>query len=340
MIAWHEDFCAELAGRGFHVIRFDNRDVGRSTAMRDLPVPTLRQLALRSKKAAGYTLSDMASDAVGLLDRLDIERAHVVGASMGGMIAQTIAIEHPERVLSLASIMSNTGARWSGQPRLADLPRAARARRPRSATPTSTTCRRSTGVIGSPGFDRDEDDLREIAGRSYDRGRNPAGSARQLAAIIASGDRTRRLRRLRVPTVVIHGTKDRLVAPSGGRATAKAIPGARLVRIEGMGHDLPRGAWPQIVGAIAENAARAGERRAVRRRRGHRGSGRAARIRPQDDHAAPRSEDAPAAAGCHWLVPVAGLGAVAACGGPRGARRPSRRLVATPCRSPTRDGRS
>jgi pimeloyl-ACP methyl ester carboxylesterase len=262
MIAWHEDFCAELAGRGFHVIRFDNRDVGRSSAMRDLPVPTIRQLALRSKKAAGYTLSDMAADAIGLLDKLGIERAHVVGASMGGMIAQTIAIEHPQRVLSLCSIMSNTGARLSGQPRLATY-------RVLLGTPPQDRDRfidhvvKMYRVIGSPGFDRDEDDLRDVAGRSYDRGRNPAGSGRQLAAIIASGDRTAGLRGLRVPTVVIHGTKDKLVSPSGGRATAKAIPGARLVKIEGMGHDLPRGTWPQIIGAIAENAARAGAPAAV-----------------------------------------------------------------------------
>ena len=262
MIAWHEDFCAELAGRGFHVIRFDNRDVGRSSAMRDLPVPTLRQLALRSKKAAGYTLSDMAADAVGLLDQLGIERAHVVGASMGGMIAQTIGIDHPQRVLSLCSIMSNTGARWSGQPRLATY-RVLLGTPPKDRDKFIDHVVKMYRVIGSPGFDRDEDDLRDIAGRSYDRGRNPAGSGRQLAAIIASGDRTPGLRRVSVPTVIIHGTKDKLVSPSGGRATAKAIPGARLVTIEGMGHDLPRAAWPRIIGAIAENAARAGAPAAV-----------------------------------------------------------------------------
>ena len=262
MIAWHADFCAELAGHGFHVIRFDNRDVGRSTAMRDLPVPTLRQLALRSKKAAGYTLSDMAGDAVGLLDHLGIERAHVVGASMGGMIAQTIAIEHPDRVLSLCSIMSNTGARWSGQPKLATY-RVLLGTPPRARDKYVDHVQKVYKVIGSPDLERDEEDLRRLAARSYDRGLNPAGSGRQLAAIVASGDRTERLGAVSVPTVVIHGTKDRLVSPSGGRATAKAIPGARLVKVEGMGHDLPRAAWPQIIGAIAENAARAGQPAAV-----------------------------------------------------------------------------
>jgi pimeloyl-ACP methyl ester carboxylesterase len=262
MIAWQDDFCAQLADRGFHVIRFDNRDVGRSSAMRHIRVPTLRQLALRSKKAAGYTLEDMAGDAVGLLDQLGIERAHLVGASMGGMIAQTIAIEHSDRVLSLCSIMSNTGARWTGQPKLATY-------RVLLGTPPQDRDRfidhvvKMYRVIGSPGFDRNEDDLRDVAARSYDRGRNPAGSGRQLAAIIASGDRTERLRTISVPTVVIHGTKDRLVSPSGGRATAKAIPGARLVTIEGMGHDLPRGTWPRIIGAIAENSPRVAEPAAV-----------------------------------------------------------------------------
>ncbi len=258
MIAWHDDFCAELAGRGFYVIRFDNRDVGRSTAMRHLPVPTLRQLALRSKKAASYTLSDMARDAVGLLEALEIDRAHVAGASMGGMIAQTIAIEHPGRVLSLASIMSNTGARLSGQPQLATY-RVLLGRPPQDRDAFIDHVLKVYRVIGSPGFDRDEEDLRRIAALSYDRGRNPAGSGRQLAAIIASGNRAKRLPSITAPTVVIHGTKDRLVNPSGGRATAKAIPGARLVEIEGMGHDLPRGAWPQMIEAITANAARAGE---------------------------------------------------------------------------------
>ena len=218
------------------MIRFDNRDVGRSTAMRDLPVPTLRQLALRSKKAAGYTLSDMAGDAVGLLDHLGIERAHVVGASMGGMIAQTIAIEHPDRVLSLCSIMSNTGARWSGQPKLATYRVAARPSSRATATSFIEHVLRMYRVIGSPGFDRDEDDLRDIAGRSYDRGRNPAGSGRQLAAIIASGDRTAEPAR-GSPCRPSSSTAPRTSSssPSGGRATAKAIPGARARADRGHG---------------------------------------------------------------------------------------------------------
>jgi pimeloyl-ACP methyl ester carboxylesterase len=256
MLGWHEDLCAEIAGRGFHVIRYDNRDVGRSTALRDLPVPTIPQLLLRSKRAAGYTLADMADDGAGLLDRLGIERAHVVGASMGGMIAQTLAARRPERVLSLVSIMSNTGSRLSGQPKLSTY-RYLLGRPPQGRDAYIQHTVELFRLIGSPGFDRDEDDLRRMAALAYDRGRNPAGAVRQLAAIIASGDRTKLLRTIRAPTLVIHGTKDRLVRPSGGRATARAIPGARLLMIEGMGHDLPRGTWPQIVGGVADTAARA-----------------------------------------------------------------------------------
>jgi pimeloyl-ACP methyl ester carboxylesterase len=257
MLGWRSAFCEALADRGFHVIRFDNRDVGRSTKFSSHRPPTVGQLVRRDASAAAYTLADMADDGVGLLDCLGIDRAHVVGASMGGMIAQTIAFRHPERVLSLVSIMSNTGARWSGQPALSVysvlLKRAPRDREGFIAHHMDVFAR-----IGSPGFPRDEDDLRAMAAASYDRGHDPAAAGRQLAAILASGDRTEDLARIRVPTLVIHGTKDKLVAPSGGRATAKAIPGARLVTIEGMGHDLPRGAWPRIIEAIAENAARAG----------------------------------------------------------------------------------
>jgi pimeloyl-ACP methyl ester carboxylesterase len=257
MIAWHEEFCEALAARGFHVIRFDNRDIGRSTKLSHLPPPSLRQLALRDRRGAGYSLREMADDAVGLLDHLGIAGAHVVGASMGGMIAQTITIRHPQRVRSLVSIMSNTGARFSGQPALRVLPTFLR-RAPRDRDAFVEHVVGLYAAIGSPGFERNDDELRELAGRSFDRGVDPAGTARQLAAIQTESDRTPQLRRLDVPTLVIHGSADRLVAPSGGRATAKAIPGARLMMIEGMGHDLPRPAWPQIIDGIAETAERAG----------------------------------------------------------------------------------
>jgi pimeloyl-ACP methyl ester carboxylesterase len=257
MLGWREDFCARLAERGFHVVRYDNRDVGRSTRFSQHRPPTVAQVIRRDASAAAYTLDDMADDGVGLLDRLGVDRAHVVGASMGGMIAQTIAIRHPDRVLSLVSIMSNTGARWRGQPSVrmyGILLKSA----PRDRDAYVAHQMQVIAKIGSPGFPRDEVELRRSAERAFDRGHDPAGTGRQLAAILAATDRTEQLGSIRVPTLVIHGTKDRLVTPSGGRATAKAIPGARLLEIEGMGHDLPRGAWPQIIEAIAENAARAG----------------------------------------------------------------------------------
>jgi pimeloyl-ACP methyl ester carboxylesterase len=257
MLAWNAEFCEALAGRGFHVIRFDNRDVGRSQRIDGAP-PTLLQLLRRDKRAATYTLEDMAGDAVGLLDRLGIEHAHVVGASMGGMIAQLVAIRHPERVSSLVSIMSNTGARWRGQPSPRLYPVLLK-RPPRDREGYVRHSAWALRQIGSPGFPLDEDELRRLAERSYDRGLNPAGASRQLAAIVAAADRTSALRTLAVPTLVIHGTADRLIAPSGGRATARAVPGARLLMIEGMGHDHPRGAWPVLLDAIEQNAARAGE---------------------------------------------------------------------------------
>lgn len=255
MIAWRDDFCAGLAARGFFVIRFDNRDVGRSTTLDHLPVPTRGQLLRRDKSAASYTLDDMGLDVVGLLDRLEIEQAHVVGASMGAMIAQTVAAQHPARVLSLVSIMGNTGARWSGQPRLRSAMLLLGAPPPdRDAFVERMV--KTFSIIGSPGFERDEAELREFAQTAFDRGRNPAAGSRQLAAILATGDRTPSLRQITAPTLVIHGSADTLVRPSGGRATAKAIPDSRLLEIEGMGHDLPREAWPQIIDAIVENAAR------------------------------------------------------------------------------------
>jgi pimeloyl-ACP methyl ester carboxylesterase len=256
MIAWPEDMCRRLAELGFYVIRYDNRDVGRSTHMRGYRPPTIRQLLLRDKRAARYTLADMAADGIGLLDQLGIERAHVVGASMGGMIAQTMAARFPDRVLSLASIMSNTGHIWRGTPGLRVYPiflRRPAANREGAVESFLSVFR----LIGSPDFPFDEDEVRAAAGLSYDRGYNPAGTGRQLAAIIAAGDRTAELRTIAAPTVVIHGTKDRMVRPSGGHATAAAIRDSKLVLIEGMGHDFPRPAWDRILDAIVANTRRA-----------------------------------------------------------------------------------
>jgi pimeloyl-ACP methyl ester carboxylesterase len=256
MIAWPEPFCERLAGRGFFVIRHDNRDAGRSTHFRDRRPPTLRQLMVRDRSAAAYSLADMAGDSVGVLDHLGIERAHIAGASMGGMIAQTLAARFPERVLSLASIMSNTGHRWKGMPGLRVYPIFIRRPAPGREGAIESTLS-AFRLIGSPGFPFEEAELRRLADRSFERGHDPAGSSRQLAAILAAGDRTPELRRIAAPTVVIHGTRDRMVRPSGGRETAKAVPGAQLVEIDGMGHDLPPGAWDRIVDAIVANAQRA-----------------------------------------------------------------------------------
>ena len=255
MIAWHEDFCRELAGRGFHVVRFDNRDSGRSTHFPGRP-PTVRELLTRRLPAQPYTLEDMADDAAGLLRALDIAPAHVVGASMGGMIAQLLAARHPELVRSLASIMSSTGSRTKGQPALM-LYRFLLKRAPDEREAFVDHMERVFDAIGSPGFERDNEHLRELAGESFDRDDDRAASGRQLGAILKSGNRTKALRRISAPTVVIHGSADKLVRPSGGKATAKAIAGARLIKIDGMGHDLPRGAWRQIIDPVVWNAGRA-----------------------------------------------------------------------------------
>jgi len=256
MLAWHEDFCRELAGRGFFVIRYDNRDVGRSTHLEDTPPPRPAELLRRRIANPAYTLSDMADDAAGLLDALGLDSAHVVGASMGGMIAQTLAARHPARVRSLVSIMSTTGHRWKGQPAVRIYPYLL-ARPPRTKEESVQRLSRLFRVIGSPAFDRDEQELRTMAELAWERDSSRTGTARQLAAIVASGDRTPDVGRITAPTLVVHGSADRMVRPSGGRATAKAIPGAQLMMIRGMGHDLPRAVWPRLTAAIAEHAARA-----------------------------------------------------------------------------------
>jgi len=257
MIAWDDEFCELLAERGFRVVRFDNRDIGRSTKLTDAGVPGRVDLFLGRHPA--YLLSDMAGDAAGLMDHLGIDAAHVVGISMGGMIGQTLAIEHPDRVRSLVSLASTTGSRRAGQPTLRAF-RVMLAKAPRSREELVERVLRTYRLIGSPAYPMDEERLRRVAGASWDRGHDPRGVLRQMHAITASGDRTPRLRQLRLPVSVIHGTRDPLVRPSGGRATARAIPGARLRIVEGMGHDLPRELWPIFADDIADTASRAGWR--------------------------------------------------------------------------------
>lgn len=257
MITWPDEFCARLAGCGYHVIRFDNRDVGLSTHVQDAPEPDVVQAMGGDYSSAAYTLPDMAADAIGLLDALGIDSAHVVGASMGGMIVQCMAIDYPQRLRSMTSIMSTTGDPSVGRPSHAAL--AVLLAPP--VTDRAGTIERAVEaarVIGSPGFDRDEDMIRERAGRAYDRAFDPMGVARQLVAIQASEDRTAKLASVTVPTLVVHGGSDALVDVSGGKATAAAIPGATLMIVDGMSHDLPEGAWPEIIQAIDDLAARRG----------------------------------------------------------------------------------
>jgi pimeloyl-ACP methyl ester carboxylesterase len=255
LIHWDLELCEQFAERGYHVIRFDNRDAGLSTKI-DAPVPPIVRAMAGFHIDAPYLLTDMAADTFGLLDALGIERSHVMGVSMGGMIGQTMAIEHPERVLSLTPIMSTTGERRAGMPKLRVWSLLMR-RAPQRRDDFVEYFVRTFRMIGSPGFPMDEPRIRELAAATFDRNHAPAGTARQLAAILASGDRTPQLRRLRVPTTVIHGTDDPLVPFRGGVATARAIPGAEFVAIPGMGHDLPREIWPRLIEAVARNSDRA-----------------------------------------------------------------------------------
>jgi pimeloyl-ACP methyl ester carboxylesterase len=260
LIEWPPELVEGLIGEGFRVIRFDNRDVGRSGRSSNRP-PTAREMLTKRFAASRYSLGEMALDTVGLLDGLEIDAAHLVGMSMGGMIAQTVAARYPSRAISLTSIMSTTGAKRVGRPTLATYARLFQpvpGEREAAAEAAVAMMRH----IGSRGFGFDADRVRAIALEAWDRdsGPNPDGPARQLAAIFKSGDRTREVSQITAPTLVIHGDRDPMVNPTGGWATSRAVPRSRLLTIGGMGHDLPAAACPELVEAIAEQV-RAAERR-------------------------------------------------------------------------------
>jgi pimeloyl-ACP methyl ester carboxylesterase len=261
MIVWDDEFCLRLADRGFWVIRFDNRDIGESTRFPNARAPRFAELlfaqATGLRFRVPYTLRDMADDAAGLLDALGVARAHVVGASMGGAIAQELAIAHPARVRSLTSIMSSTGDPKLPGPRPKALARLGK-KVPLDRAGYVREYVTTWSIIAGDHFPFDADRTARQGAAGYDRGINPPGVSRQMMAIVASGNRTRALRELRVPTLVIHGTADPLIPDPGGRATAAAIPGAQLLLIEGMGHSFPREVWPTIIDAIARHAAQAG----------------------------------------------------------------------------------
>lgn len=250
--SWPQEFAEDLAGRGYLVTRIDNRDVGRSTHM-SFPAPKPWAILRGGNDPRQYHLGDMARDTVGLFDALGYRDAHVVGISMGGMIGQTLAAHYPGRVRTLTSLMSTTGAPRIGRPALSTWWRLATARPARSRDEEIESALRIFRHIGSHGFPFDEQWIRQRAGMNWDRDQTSDGTLRQLAGIFASGDRTRELHQIDMPTLVIHGDRDRMVHPTGGAATAKAIPGSRLETIAGMGHDLPRPAWARLVDLITQH---------------------------------------------------------------------------------------
>ena len=252
MLIWPDEFCAALAGGGFQVARFDNRDAGLSTHLTAQPAPGWLRVMLHP--AAAYRLADMAGDALAIMDGLGWPSAHIVGASLGGMIAQVLAIEHPARVRTLTSIMSTPSGRIGTMPTFQAIRALAHlaghpATRPEQAADRAVALKR---VIGSPGYPLDEALVRDIARRSFARDPGAEGDdLRQRAAVIASGDRRRALAGLRLPALVIHGEQDPMIRPRAGQATAAAIPGAKLVSYPGMGHDLPRELWPTVIAEIS-----------------------------------------------------------------------------------------
>ena len=256
MVAWDEEFCTQLADRGHFVIRFDNRDCGLSTKLHGVPSNSdaviMAAMMETEMPPVPYTLSDMAADAMKVLDHLNIERAHIMGASMGGMIAQTVAIEHPHRVKTLVSIMSQPGELTVGQPTQEAM----------ELIVTPAPSDRDEYIAFAPKWQlwqskkyRSDEVSRRNAIRDFDRSNYPEGGPRQMAAIYASGSRAEGLQKLQVPTLVIHGTDDQLITPSGGERTAELIPNSTLLMVEDMGHDMPQPLWPFYLDAISKHTA-------------------------------------------------------------------------------------
>ncbi len=257
LILWSEEFCQQLVNSGHYVIRFDNRDSGLSTKIEEAGVPDLMEamskVMLREKIEAPYTYDDMADDAVGLLDALGIEKAHICGTSMGGAIAQTVAINHPSNVLSLISIYGPTGNSKLPQPK-PEIMGLLLTPPPVEREPFIEQLMKIFKAFAGSGYEFEESWLRDLVGRGYDREFYPQGMARQFLAGLAHGNRSRRLTAVTAPTLVIHGDEDPIVPVENGRDAAESIPGAELMVINGMGHDMPyRGAWVQIAEAIAEH---------------------------------------------------------------------------------------
>jgi pimeloyl-ACP methyl ester carboxylesterase len=256
MVAWEEEFCQQLANRGHFVIRFDNRDCGLSTKLHGVPSNSdaviMAAMMETEMPPVPYTLSDMAADAMKVLDHLNIERAHIMGASMGGMIAQTVAIEHPHRVKTLISVMSQPGELTVGQPTQEAM----------ELIVTPAPSDRDEYIAFAPKWQlwqskkyRSDEVSRRNAIRDFDRSNYPEGGPRQMAAIYASGSRAEGLQKLQVPTLVIHGTDDQLITPSGGERTAELIPNSTLLMVEDMGHDMPQPLWPLYLDAISKHTA-------------------------------------------------------------------------------------
>ncbi len=255
MIYWDVELCGMLVERGLQVIRMDNRDCGRSSVLKDQGVPGTLPMLLGLPRQLRYGLHDMADDAVAVLDHLGIPKAHVLGFSMGGMIVQTMTIRHPDRVSSMCSMISRTGSRRDALPGLREIVALFRSR-PTTRDDYVRRMEMLSEAIGSKAYPTDPERLRTLAEIGWQRGVHPDGTARQLHAINCQPDRTRDLGRVEVPTLVIHGSADRLVFPRGGRATARAVPGAKLRVYDGMAHDLPAQLWPQFAAEIEANANR------------------------------------------------------------------------------------